>query len=735
MNKHIETVIVGGGQAGLAVSYYLSQRNRPHIVLEQAERAGNVWRNHRWDSFTLNTPNWQSTLPGAEIPGSSPDSFLSRDEIVAYFENYVSRFQLPVRHGVQVQAVRPKPSGRGYVVETSAGRFDASNVVVATGLYQKPKMPPVSVDLPREIKQIHSDEYRNPQSLPEGAVLVVGSGQSGAQIAEELYQSGRRVYLSVSLAGRVPRRYRGKDVNWWHEHMGDYERTVNQLPSPKAKFASKPMISGKDGGHTLNLHQFARDGVTLLGRLQGVRDHNILLAQDLKANLARADQFEADLAKKIDEFIAKGRIDAPEEALPVLADGYGVREIPELNLVAANITTVIWATGYSFDFSLVQLPIFDGDGYPIQKRGVTDHPGLYFVGLPWLHNARSGLLFGLAQDAGHIASTIDEESQRYKPVRRPPTPAATIRKDESEFAEKVALITGGTSGIGAATALRLASLGAKVVITGRRRLEGRSVAGEIRRRGGSVAFLQTDLSNPEEVRLVVPFTLETFGRLDYAFNNAGISGENRLLVEQTEENFDSVFAVNVKALFLLLQDEVRQMMAQGQGGSIVNAASVSGLLAIPNAGTYAASKHAVLGLTKAAAVEYGEHGIRVNAVSPGAVRTQMLHDVFGSEQAIDKMASVHPLGRIGRPEDVADAVVWLFSDRSSYYTGQSLTLDGGLTALRPSIQQSSSESAAMPLSKRSSAETNRIFQPADYQKNQQGLLLDPQSLHMVRPEA
>jgi NAD(P)-dependent dehydrogenase (short-subunit alcohol dehydrogenase family) len=209
------------------------------------------------------------------------------------------------------------------------------------------------------------------------------------------------------------------------------------------------------------------------------------------------------------------------------------------------------------------------------------------------------------------------------------------------------------------------------------------------------------LSNPDEVRLVVPFILQTFGRLDYAFNNAGISGENRLLIEQTEENFDSVFSVNVKALFLLLQDEVKQMMAQGQGGSIVNAASVSGYLATPTAGIYAASKHAVLGLTKTAAVEYGKHGIRVNAVSPGAVRTQMLHDVFGNEQAIDQMASVHPLGRIGRPEDIADAVVWLFSDRSSYYTGQSLTLDGGLTALRPSIRQSRPESVPVPLGKRS----------------------------------
>jgi len=257
MSLHIETVIIGGGQAGLAVSYYLSQQDRPHIVLEQAAQAGNAWRNHRWDSFTLNTPNWQSCLPGAKIPGEDADGFLLRGEIVAYFEEYVERFHLPVSYGVRVEGVLPKLSGRGYVVETSAGRFEADNVVIATGLYQKPKLPSLGADFPQEVKQVHSDKYRNPQSLPEGSVLVVGSGQSGAQIAEELYQSGRKVYLSVSRAGRVPLRYRGKDANWWQHKMGAYDRTVDQLPSPQAKFASKPQISGKDGGHTINFHQFA----------------------------------------------------------------------------------------------------------------------------------------------------------------------------------------------------------------------------------------------------------------------------------------------------------------------------------------------------------------------------------------------------------------------------------------------------------------------------------------------
>jgi NAD(P)-dependent dehydrogenase (short-subunit alcohol dehydrogenase family) len=263
-----------------------------------------------------------------------------------------------------------------------------------------------------------------------------------------------------------------------------------------------------------------------------------------------------------------------------------------------------------------------------------------------------------------------------------------------EFAGRVALITGGNRGIGAAAAKRVAELGAQVVITGRRQSEGRLVVNEIRRNSGSAAFMQADLSEPEQVKRIVPFALETFGRLDYAFNNAGISGQNRLLTDQTETNFDNVFAVNVKALFLLLQDEIRQMVAQGQGGSIVNTASVGGLLATPTAGPYVASKHAVLGLTKTAAIECGRYGIRVNAVSPGAIRTEMLLDVFGTQEALDRMGVVHPIGRIGRPEEIADAVAWLFSDRSSYYTGQSLTLDGGLTAQRPYLVQP--ESGKLP---------------------------------------
>jgi len=403
-NERLETVVIGGGQAGLSVSYYLTQLGRDHAVLEQARQAANAWRNHRWDSFTLNTPNWQSSLQGGGVPGTSQDGFLTRDEIVTYFERYIADHRLPVRYGVRVSAV--KRDGTDYVVETSDGVLRARNVVVATGLYQTPKIPRLTGKLAPEIQQIHSDRYRNPASLREGAVLVVGSAQSGAQIAEELYDHGRKVYLSVSRSGRAPRRYRGKDINWWSNQLGLYEKTVDELPSPRAKFAGKPHISGTRGGHTLNLHQFAADGVRLVGKVLDIDGTTVRLARDMHENLANADQFAANLVGMIDSYIARMRLDAPEEIVPRLTDGFEQEEVDELDLMREGITTVIWATGYSFDFSMVKLPIFDADGYPVQQRGVTQYSGLYFVGLPWLHNAKSGLLHGVSEDASYIVSEI-----------------------------------------------------------------------------------------------------------------------------------------------------------------------------------------------------------------------------------------------------------------------------------------------------------------------------------------
>lgn len=404
MGEKIETIIIGGGQAGLATSYHLGRRGREHLVLEQAAQAGNAWRNDRWDSFALLTPNWSFRLPGAEYDGDAPEGFMPRAEIVARFERYVERFRLPVQYGQRVLAVEPDDAG--YRVRTETAQWQTRNVVVATGLFQRPRLPAYSAALPPAVTQLHSGQYRNPEALPPGAVLVAGSGQSGCQIAEELYLSGRRVYLCVGSAGRAPRRYRGKDVYDWLNRCGFLDRTADKLPSPRARFAANPQVSGRDGGRSLNLHQFARDGVRLLGRLQAARDGRLWLAPDLHENLARADKFEADLVKLIDGYIARAGLSAPAEGLPELRDGFAQESVTELDLRAAGITSVIWAMGYAFDFNPVRLPVCDADGFPLQQRGATAYPGLFFVGLPWLHKQKSGLLLGMGEDADHIAAAI-----------------------------------------------------------------------------------------------------------------------------------------------------------------------------------------------------------------------------------------------------------------------------------------------------------------------------------------
>jgi putative flavoprotein involved in K+ transport len=401
-----EAIIIGGGQAGLATSYWLKQQGREHLVLEKADRPASAWR-QRWDSFTLVTPNWSFRLPEGDYGQGDPHGYMERQQIIACFEEYVARHALPVRFQTEAIAVTPASQGASYIVTCSDGAsFEAANVVIASGSFQHPKIPMLAGNLPANIVQIHSGSYRNPRTLPDGAVLVVGSGQSGAQIAEELYQNGRTVYLCVGSAGRAPRRYRGRDTWKWLSLAGFLDRTVDKLPSPRARFAGNPHISGRDGGHTLNLHQFARDGVKLLGHLAGVENGAITLAPDLHESLGRADQFEAQILKMIDAYIERTGTDAPPEELLQLQNGFAVEIVTRLDLAAAGVTSVIWAIGYSFDFSLVKLPVLDSDGYPTQERGVTAFPGLYFVGLNWLHSQKSGLLQGVGDDAAHIASHI-----------------------------------------------------------------------------------------------------------------------------------------------------------------------------------------------------------------------------------------------------------------------------------------------------------------------------------------
>lgn len=311
-----------------------------------------------------------------------------------------------MRYNTTVLEVAPLEGEIGYLLKTSGGTYQAKDVVMATGSFQKQKIPAFSSDIPAGITQLHSGHYRNPNRLPEGAVLVVGSAQSGMQIAEELYQSGRTVYLCTGGAGRVPRRYRGREIFYLLRDTGFLDLTPDKLPSLKVRLGGNPHCSGKNGGHSLNLHQYARDGVHLLGHIAGTQAGKVLLKPDLKENLAKADKAEKDITGMIDRYIEAKGVSAPRETLPDLQDGYAVDVITELDLKAAGINTIIWAMGYKSDFSLVKLPITDEDGFPIQKGGVTQYPGLYFVGMNWLSKRKSVTLWGVNEDAKSIIANI-----------------------------------------------------------------------------------------------------------------------------------------------------------------------------------------------------------------------------------------------------------------------------------------------------------------------------------------
>ena len=409
MNEQIETVIIGAGHAGLIMSYYLSQLGREHVLMERG-RVGERWRSERWDSFYFQFPNWSIELPGYGYQTQDPDGFVSAAEIVRFLHGYADRIRAPVRCGVEVKSLQRSENER-YLLETTNSAILAKNVIIATGPFHVPACRPASAVIPDELFEVHSSQYRNPDGIPPGAVIVVGAGSSGCQIAEDLNRNGREVYLSVGRHVRVPRRYRGHDYSWWRRIMGAWDRTVDSLPSPDAKNVPVPLLTGYAGGYDVDFRRMADNGIHLLGRLQSVRNGVLVSAPDLKENLTKGDETFSGFKTSVDEYVLRTGMDVPDES-PSSDDRLERKEILhailELDLKAAGIGAIVWANGFRYDFDWVKVPVFDQNGTPVHRRGITKYPGLYFLGLRWLYKLKSAFLIGSgpAEDAAYIAERI-----------------------------------------------------------------------------------------------------------------------------------------------------------------------------------------------------------------------------------------------------------------------------------------------------------------------------------------
>ncbi len=406
--EKIDTLIVGGGQAGLAMSEHLSNNGVPHLILER-ERVVERWRNCRWDSLVANGPAWHDRFPTMEFSDVSPDGFAHKDNVVRYFEEFAKKIKAPIRCEVDVKEVRRLTEGDGFSVTTSDGVIEADNVVAATGPFQEPITPGL-VTSDSGIMQIHSNDYRNPGQLPDGGVLVVGAGSSGSQISDELLRTGRQVFLSVGPHDRPPRRYRGHDYVWWLGVLGIWQA---QTPDPKNEHVTIA-VSGFDGGETVDFRRFARRGMTLLGMTKEFKDGILFFDGDLKESITQGDKNYLSVLDKADDYVSRNNLDLPEEqeARIIEADPECLTNpILELDLNRNGIRSIIWATGYSQDFSWLKVDTFDASGAPRHHKGVSAENGIYFIGLPWLSMRGSSFIWGVWQDAKYLAEHIAEKKK------------------------------------------------------------------------------------------------------------------------------------------------------------------------------------------------------------------------------------------------------------------------------------------------------------------------------------
>jgi putative flavoprotein involved in K+ transport len=429
--EEVETLVVGGGQAGLAMSEHLSNCGIPHLVLER-HRIAERWRSERWDSLVANGPAWHDRFPGMEFADIDPDAFPSKEWVADYFVAYARKIAAPVRCGVEVKKVQRKGGLRGFRVETSDGVIDADNVVAATGPFQRPVMPAVVPEY-AGLMQIHSSAYRNPGQLPEGAVLVVGAGSSGVQIADELLRAGKRVYLSVGPHDRPPRAYRGRDFVWWLGVLGKWDAPAMAPGKEHVAIA----VSGAHGGHTVDFRRLAAQGVMLVGRTEAYKRGVVTFARDLSDNIVRGDANYLSVLDEADAYVVRTGIDLPEEpeARKIDPDPRCMTDpILELNLADAGVTSIVWATGFALDFGWLQVDAFDEAGKPKHQRGVSAEPGIYFLGLPWQSRRGSSFIWGVWHDAKFLADHIATQ-RKYLAYKSPAQRGAGLAGTKEAAAE------------------------------------------------------------------------------------------------------------------------------------------------------------------------------------------------------------------------------------------------------------------------------------------------------------
>lgn len=413
--EKVDTLVVGAGQAGVAASEHLSRNGVPHLVLER-ERVAERWRTGRWDSLVANGPAWHDRFPGLEFDGTDPDGFPPKEQVADYLNDYAKMINAPIRTGVDVTKVVRNVGRPGFTVETSQGVIEAQNIVAATGAFQHPIIPPV-VPKDAPVKQMHSFDYRNPEQLADGAVLVVGAGSSGAQIADELQRAGKKVYLSVGQHDRPPRAYRGRDFCWWLGVLGLWD-VAALAPGTEHVTIS---VSGAYGGQTMDFRRLASEGITLVGLTDSYKYGKLSFRPDLAENIAHGDASYLSMLDAADAYVERNGLDLPEE--PGARKAYSdpdclTNPVRELDLAEAGITTILWATGFRQDFSWMQVDAFNEKGAPQHQRGVSSEPGIYFLGLPWQSRRGSTFIWGVWHDAKHVADQIANQ-RKYRAYRGP----------------------------------------------------------------------------------------------------------------------------------------------------------------------------------------------------------------------------------------------------------------------------------------------------------------------------